>query len=193
MAVGAGATAATAASEERGLDGAAHDLRIRTTINTLWLDYSEPMTTALNLDVSEGRVLITGVVPSGEMRTQAEKLAWRAMGVREVYNEVRVAEDGIDLSDARDGWITAQLRTRLTLDSEVQAINYAIETVGGTVYLIGIAQNPAELTRVRDHARNLSYVRRIVSHVIMKNDSRRPPNKRGSGDAGAETARRGAQ
>tara|TARA_R110000787_G_scaffold36855_2_gene93813 strand:+ start:432 stop:1097 length:666 start_codon:yes stop_codon:yes gene_type:complete len=173
-AVGVGATAATAAAEERGLAEAALDLRIRTTINTLWLDHSEAMSLALNLDISEGRVLITGVVPTEAMRADAIRLAKRAKGVRQIIDEIRVVRGDDGTSFVRDGLITTQLRTRITLDNEIQAINYAIETVGGTVYLLGIAQNPAELTRVRNHARALPYVRRIVSHVIMKDDPARP-------------------
>ncbi|MDA0675891.1 MAG: BON domain-containing protein [Proteobacteria bacterium] len=172
-AIGVGATAATAAAEERGLAQAAADLGIRTTINTLWLDHSEDMTLALNLDVSEGRVLITGVVPKETMRDDAIRLAKRAKGVRQIIDEIRVVQGDDGTSFVRDGLITTQLRTRITLDNQIQAINYAIETVGGTVYMLGIAQNPAELARVRDHARALPYVRRIVSHVIMKDDADR--------------------
>ena len=173
-AVGVGATAATAAAEERGLAEAAIDLRIRATINSLWLDHSEDMTLALNLDISEGRVLITGVVPKEAMRADAIRLAKRARGVRQIIDEIRVVEGDDGIGFVRDGLITTQLRTRITLDNEIQAINYAIETVGGTVYLLGIAQNPTELARVRDHARALPYVRRIVSHVVMKDDPGRP-------------------
>ena len=51
------------------------------------------------------------------------------------------------------------------------AINYSIETVAGTVYLIGVAQNGVELEKVIDHARGLSYVRKIISHVRIKGTS----------------------
>lgn len=171
--IGAGATAATAAAEERGIGQAATDLRIKATISGLWLDHSQKLVTGLDLNISEGRVLVTGVVPDETAREVAIRLAWKAKGVREVINEISIASGDGATGFARDGWITSQLRTRITLDKEVQAINYAIETVGGTVYLIGIAQNAAELSRVRDHARALDYVRRVVSHVILKNDPRR--------------------
>ncbi len=47
-------------------------------------------------------------------------------------------------------------------------MNYSIETVNGVVYLIGVAQSQEELDRVINHARQISYVRRIVSHVRIK-------------------------
>ncbi len=36
------------------------------------------------------------------------------------------------------------------------------------VYLIGIAQSPAELERATNHARAIPYVRKVVSHVRLK-------------------------
>jgi len=175
--IGAGATAATAAMEERGLQQAAVDTRIKVTINSLWLDHSEKMLATFSTNVSEGRVLVTGVTDDAKLRDEAIRLGWRVKGVREIINETRVVKgDGGD-NLARDGWISGQLRGRLTLDQNVFAINYAIETVAGTVYLLGIAQNAAERDRVRDHARAIRYVRRVVSHVILKDDPQRPVNR----------------
>ena len=176
-AIGAGASVATAASEERGLTAAARDLAIRTKINALWLDHNDTLLTSADVLISEGRVLLTGSVPTQKMRGDAVRLAWKASGVKEVINEIQVTPSEGTSGFARDGWITTKLKIRLTLDSQVVSINYAIDTVGGTVYLMGITQDAAELARVRNHARQIPYVRRIVSHVIMKNDPRRQVNQ----------------
>jgi uncharacterized Rossmann fold enzyme len=45
------------------------------------------------------------------------------------------------------------------------------------VHLLGVAQNRKELALVLAHARNLSHVRKVVNHVILKTDPRRPANK----------------
>ncbi|MGK0401518.1 MAG: osmotically-inducible protein OsmY [Candidatus Azotimanducaceae bacterium] len=172
-AIGVGASVATAASEERGLNNAARDLAIHTKISALWLDHSDALLTSAYISISEGRVLLTGSVPTQKMRVDAVRLAWKTAGVKEVINEIQVTSSGGMSGFARDGWISTKLKTRLTLDKQVVSINYSIDTVGGTIYLMGIAQNPAELERVRNHARQIKYVRRIVSHVIMKNDPRR--------------------
>jgi osmotically-inducible protein OsmY len=171
--IGAGAVTAKAAAEERGLKAAAADLGISTSINAKWLDRSETLVRKLDTMVSEGRVLVTGVVPTEDMRDEAIRLAWQAPNVKEVINEIEVRADD-DLSEyARDSWISTRLRARLTVDKRIHAINYQIETSGGTVYLLGIAQDAAELARVQNHARDIPYVRRIVSHVILKDDPRR--------------------
>lgn len=176
-AVGAGASVATAASEERGLNNAARDLAVRAKINGLWLEHSDALLASADISISEGRVLLTGTVPTQQMRVDAVRLAWKAAGVKEVINEIQVASSHGTSGFASDSWISTKLKTRLTLDNRIVSINYSIDTVGGTVYLMGIAQNAAELERVWNHARQIKYVRRIVSHVIMKNDPRRRANQ----------------
>jgi osmotically-inducible protein OsmY len=127
----------------------------------------------VSVTVVESRVLLTGAVRADADRDEAARLAWQAEGVREVINEIQVTEGG-DLADiGRDVWITTRLRGQILTDREISDINYSIETVNGVVYLMGIAQNDAEIVRVTDHARTISGVRRVVSHVILKTDPRR--------------------
>ena len=99
----------------------------------------------------------------------AVRLAWQAKGTKEVINEIRVSNVNSITDYARDGWISAQLKTALALDKQVAAINYSIEVVRGSVYLLGIAVTPTELERVKNHARQIKYVRRVVSYVIIEN------------------------
>ena len=172
-AVGAGATVATAASEERGLGNAADDTRIRVEINSLWLDKSEELYRKVDLDVVEGRVLLTGIVPTREMRRDAVRLAGRPSGVKEVIDEIAVGEKRDLAAYARDRWITTELEARLVFDKRVLSINYSVETVSGMIYVIGIAQDRAELDRVLAHARDIAYVKGVVSFVRLKDDLRR--------------------
>ena len=172
MAVGAGATVATAASEERGVSGAANDLAIAANINALWIKYDSELVSDLDVTVSEGRALLTGTVPTQQRRLEAVRLAWRSKGVRAVINEIQVSESGGIAGYARDGWITARLVSRLSFDRDVDYINYTVETVNGVVYVMGIAQSQTELNKVKAHARHVPYVRRVVSHVRLKNAAR---------------------
>ncbi|MFQ5775779.1 MAG: BON domain-containing protein [Kiloniellaceae bacterium] len=168
LAVGAGATAGVASAQERGFKGTLNDQAIRLEINHLWFQENVSLYSKVNLQVQEGRVLLTGNVPDPDTRVNAVRLAWQAKGVREVINEIEI-DDASSLSDAaRDAWISTKLRARLLADREVDAINYSIETVNRSVYLMGIAQNQAELDRVIDHARDTAYVRRVVSYVRLK-------------------------
>lgn len=164
--------AATGRSE-RGFRRSVADTEIRLAINDLWLKADEEMFRKVNLQVQEGRVLLSGNVRLPEQRIEAVRLAWRAPGVREVINEIEI-RDSSSLSDAaRDSWITTKLETTLLFDGEVSSTNYSIETVNQVVYLMGVAASQAELDRVIGHAKDISYVRRVISYVLLADDPAR--------------------
>ncbi len=168
--VGAGVAVGVAASQERGLEAAATDTKIRLQINRLWFEESASLFLKINLQVQEGRVLLTGQVPGPETRVTAVRVAWQAEDVAEVINEIEVGDTSSLLDAARDEWIVAQLRARMVGDAAIASINYSLEVVNGSVYLIGIARNQAELDRVRAYARNIRYVRRVVNYMRLKSD-----------------------
>jgi osmotically-inducible protein OsmY len=176
VAVGAGAATGVAAAEERGIKNAANDKGIQLAINDRYLKENQYVWRKLSITVYEGRVLLTGVVGTEFSRDEATRLAWAASDrINEVINEVQVTPSGDFLDFANDSWISTQLRFKISGDKEIVDINYSIETVNGTVYLIGTGQSDEEITRVTDHARTIKGVRKVVSHVWLKTDSRRRP------------------
>lgn len=166
-ATGIGASLGVAASQEGGLSRAASDLRIQTEINDLWFRSDVEAFLKLDMTINQGRVLVTGVVQDPEQRVEAIRLAWQPEGVKQVINEIQVADSEGIVGFAKDAWISTRLRTTLTLDKDVQSINYSIDTVNGVVYLIGAAQSQAELNRVIETARTISNVKRVVSYVKL--------------------------
>lgn len=173
VAAGGGAAVGIASVQERGISGAVDDTTIRAQINYLWFEESEELLSSVNLQVQEGRVLLTGKVRDPTTRMTAVRLAWQADGVKEVINEIEISDKSSLTDYSQDVWIAAQLRSHLLLDRNIHSLNYSIETVNQVVFLIGVAQNQPELERVINHARNLPYVRRVVSYVRLK-DAARP-------------------
>ena len=167
MVIGAGATVGVAVIEERPLKVYLRDTTIATEIRYNLVEASEKFITGVGIEVYEGKALITGVVENEVMRAHALKLVWKVEGLKDVYNELQVGDNGIT-NFAKDSWVTTQLKSKTTLDQDVLAINYTIETVNGVVYLIGIAQSKREIDKVIAHARSLSYVKRVISHVRIK-------------------------
>jgi osmotically-inducible protein OsmY len=171
--VGAGARVGVAAIEERGLAGAVDDAKIRLDINHLWFQHDLEMYRQVTLIIIEGRVLLTGTVDKAEYRLDAVRLAWQAPGVRAVLNEIQV-NDQTHIADlATDLQIANQLRSKLLFDKAINNVNYTIDSVNSVVYLMGIAQNQAEIDRVIGHAREVPFVKRIANHVVLKDDPRR--------------------
>jgi len=165
--IGAGAAVGVAAFEERTIGTVADDNKMATQIRLALLDTGQEYIARIGTEVFEGRALMTGAVPTEKMRADAVNIAWKSAAVKDVLNEIQVSESGF-MDTARDVWITTQLRSKITLDEKVHAINYSVETVNGTVYLIGIAQDQVELDRVTGYARTLTYVRRVINHVRLK-------------------------
>lgn len=182
--VGGAASAGVAASEERGIKGAADDAVIRVKINEAWVKEDFDTFNRLNLQIYEGRVLVSGQVPDQAQADKAVQAAWQPDGVREVINEIEISEGG-GLNDfANDTLINARLDADLLFDGDVDSINYSTRAVAGTVYLLGVAQDRAELDRVFRIARDVPNVKRVISHVIMKDDPRRIANPGNGGNSG---------
>ena len=88
-------------------------------------------------------------------------------GVKDVINEIQTG--AINLRDmGKDAWISTQLRSKITFDRYIHAINFSIETVNGIIYIIGIAKNQAEISRIMKHAKTIGYVKKIINHVRVK-------------------------
>lgn len=171
--IGGGAAAGVAAAQERSVGNAIDDTTIAAEIAAKLLDDSFSLFRNVDLEVLEGRVLLTGKVPKTEDRLRAEEIAWKVDGVKEVANAIQVTTEGGIASYARDVRISNELRLKMLGDSKILGINYAIETVNGTVYLIGIAQSEDELNRVIQHARSIEGVKKVESYVRLKDDPRR--------------------
>jgi osmotically-inducible protein OsmY len=172
-AVTGGAVVGDTAMQDRGVKGAANDTAIRAEINHYWLNKDHKMWMGLNMQVYEGRVLVSGVAPSADVRADAIQLAWKAKGVKEVIDEVEVGTSGGIVDSARDTKIQTELNGKLLFAKGVESVNYSVEVVNGVVYLLGVAQNQEELDKVLAIARNIADVKKVVSHVLMKDDPRR--------------------
>ena len=166
--VGAGATVGVAAAQERGIKGRANDLNIEALILKKYLNVGLKLTTTIGVEVYDGRVLLTGATKNLKLSDKAVKLAWSVASVTDVINEIQL-DKGTTVTDyAHDSWITTQLKSKLAFDKNILAINYAIETVNRTVYVIGIAQDQSELASVLAHASAISRVINVVNHVKLK-------------------------
>jgi osmotically-inducible protein OsmY len=167
MATGAAAGVGNAASKEGGIGGAVTDASIKGKINELWFNYNIDTFSKLSTTVNQGRVLLTGVVQNPEDRVEAVRLVWQVKGVKQVINEIRVADSEGLPGFVRDNWITTRLRTALTFEKNVQSLNYSIDTVQGVVYLMGVAMSQNELNTVMNLARTIPNVKQVVSYVKL--------------------------
>ena len=140
---------------------------------TLILYHLQELFRKVDVEVLEGRVLLTGSVPVADDRVKVSRIAWKVNGVKEVLNELQITNRGSIVDYLKDGKITTQLRYLMLRDREISDINFTVETVNGTVYLLGLAQNQAELDKLTNHARNINGVVKVINHARLKDDPRR--------------------
>jgi osmotically-inducible protein OsmY len=156
-----------AANQERGVGGTASDFSIKTNIQTALAKSDPEMAASLYVTVYQGRALLTGTAPDPQTKAAAGDLARGIPGVRAVYDEIEVAPTETVWNSTKDAWITSEVRSGLVF-SDVRSVNYDIETVDQSVYLIGSARSQAELDHATSLARNVPGVKRVVSYVEIR-------------------------
>jgi osmotically-inducible protein OsmY len=166
--VAAAGGAGYAADQERGVGGTANDFAIKTNVQSAWIKADPAMQADLNVTVYEGRTLLTGTAPTPQMKAQAQEIASGVPGVRTVYNEIEVTPPEGVWNSTKDAWITSQVKSDLVFNTHIRSVNYSVETVNSSVYLIGSARSQAELDSATNMARYVPGVKRVVSYVEIR-------------------------
>jgi osmotically-inducible protein OsmY len=91
----------------------------------------------INVHVYAGVVLLTGEVPNQDLKTLAGNTARAYNGARQVHNELALRGNSSIVSRTNDTIITAQVKTKLTFDKEVESSNIEVTTEDSVVYLMG--------------------------------------------------------
>lgn len=165
-AAGGAAVGGVVMMKERTVGNAVNDSTIHSKILLELADSdSKEAFDGVNVEVMEGRVLLTGVVKNPENAIFAVKAAWSVDGVREVMNEIQVGNrKGLAVSSV-DTWITTKIKSKIGMASGISSLNYSFETVNGVVYVMGIAQSQHELDKVLHIVNNTDGVDKAVNYV----------------------------
>ncbi len=167
-------TVGTTIAQERTTGDAIDDATIATQIQGKYLSKDvNNLFHAIDVDVTEGRVLLTGNVKEQKHKIEAEKIAWESKNVKEVINEINITDRTSYTNYASDTAITSEVVSKIILTKGIRSLNYSVDTLDSVVYIFGIAQDDKELNRVINIARKIKGVDRVVSHVRLKSDPRR--------------------
>ncbi len=116
----------------------------------------------IELTVFEGAVLLNGALPDERYIDEVVRTVWQTEGVEKVYNYIRLDEPlSIDKVN-EDAAVSAKIRYELSITSGVSSVNYKITMENGTVYLMGIAANQAELDSVVAVVKNTVNVKDVI-------------------------------
>ena len=154
--------------EERSFNNFVEDTIIVAQLKNAYFSNNEKIFFNVSVEVTEGRVLLTGSVEQIDERIEATKLAWGIEGLNEVINEIQISNDESILDYADDLIMKTKINAKLLLDKDILNLNYSVEVVNGIVYLIGIAQNQEELNSVINISENTYGVQNVINYVRLK-------------------------
>lgn len=114
----------------------------------------------INIDSFNGVVLLTGQVPSEQMRNLAGETVGKINSVRQVHNELTARAPTDFQTRSQDSWLTTKIKTKLVVSS-IQSRRILIITEAKTVFLMGLVSR-YEAERITDVAKNTSGVKQVV-------------------------------
>ena len=171
VAVGGISKSVLVAKEERTVGTFIDDTVIAARLKNLYFNNNEKIFFNVDVEVNEGRVLLTGTVETSDIRIEATKLAWGISDVVTVINEIQISDNDNILDFADDLVITTKINAKLLINKEINNLNYNIDTVNKIVYVIGIAQNKNELANVIDIINSVYGVKEVINYVRLKEDT----------------------
>ena len=115
----------------------------------------------LNVTSYDGKVLLTGEVPTAAIRDEIEKIASSTPYVRGVTNELMVGPETLIAARTRDSYITSKVKARLVEAKRLDAKDVVVVTERGVVYLLGLV-SPAQGDAAAEVAASTSDVVRVV-------------------------------
>ena len=155
--------------DEKSFGESWDDVSIKLGIKEKYFSYDATLFTKIDVEVELGVVLLTGVVPFGDMRLEAVRLAWQQEGVVEVLNEISI-DTGYGLDDiAKDKFISTQLFTKVLGDREIKKFKYDHEVFKQVIYLFGVSSDQNEINRVIDHAKSIKGVVDVINYIQPRN------------------------
>jgi osmotically-inducible protein OsmY len=114
----------------------------------------------VNIDSFNGILLLTGQVPSEELRQLAGSTVTQINTVRQVHNELTVGAPTRFPSHSKDAWISSKLKSKLILSS-IQSRRIRIITEAQTIYLMGLVSRH-EAERITETARTTHGAQQVV-------------------------------
>ena len=165
---GSSGTTMVVAEGEKSLGAVIDDATIKLNISGKFLSSDNSLFLNIDTTVIEGRVLLTGIVESQEIRIEAVKKVWEVKGVKEVINEIEVGDKTTIKEYANDLWINTQVKALAAKNLGMRSLSYNFETIRGKVYLAGITSRPDQLQLLIDSIRTIKGVKEIVNYVIIK-------------------------
>jgi osmotically-inducible protein OsmY len=153
---------------EKSISETVSDTVLSTRVKAAIYKISPEVHAMVGVNVQESEVLLTGTVPTDEMKTKVERAVWKVSGTKCVYNDIEISDKAPIVNYHKDAWITSQVKAKLLANTKIRSLNYSIKTVNNVVYIFGIARSVDELELVKNIASHVRGALRVMSYVRLK-------------------------
>ena len=156
------------AEGERSMGSVIDDATIKVNIAAKFINSEDNLFINISTTILDGRVLLTGLVDSQEIRIVAVRKVWEVEGVQEVMNEIQVGNRPTLKEYANDLWINTQAKGLAAKAVGLRVVGYNFETIQGKVYIAGITSRPEQVEDLINAVKTIKGVKEIVNYVIIK-------------------------
>ena len=163
-----GSATMVVAEGDRSLGTVVDDATIKLNLSAKFLKSENRLFLDVNSNVTEGRVLLTGLVDTQEIRIEAVRKVWEINGVKEVINEIEVGDKTTLKEYMNDLWINTQVKSLAAKTIGLRSFSYNFETIKGKVYIAGITSRPEQLQAIVESTKTIKGVKEIVNYVVIK-------------------------
>ena len=125
----------------------------------------------LNFTSYNRKVLVTGEVPSEEVKGEIERIVAGIPQVQGVYNELAVAPVTSFSTRSNDSYITTRVKSRFVDSGKFSAVHVKVVTEAGVVYLLGLVTQ-READSAIQVARTTSDVKKVVNLLEIISDAK---------------------
>ena len=121
LATGTAVKVVTVNQEDRSIGEFVDDTIIKTLIKNTYFDQNEKLFFNIDVEVSQGRVLLTGTIENIDLKIEATRIAWGVKGVQTVINEIQISNSDNIINFADDLIISTKVKGKLILNENVNS------------------------------------------------------------------------
>ncbi len=125
----------------------------------------------INFTSFNRRVLISGEVPSEQVRSEVENIVNAVPQVQGLYNELSIGPVTSFSTRSKDSYITTRVKSRFVDSGKFNAIHVKVVTENGVVFLMGLVTQ-READAAVQVARTTSDVKKVVTLFEIISDSK---------------------
>lgn len=147
------------------------DQRLETVIKVN-LRKADPALAEANINVLSfnGVVLLTGEVPSSDLRQAAGEIVRSINKVRQVHNELLVKSNSTFFSRSNDNWLATKLRSKILANRDIESERVKLVVENRVVFLMGLlTREEANLvSEIAAQTEGVEKVVRVIEYIEQR-------------------------